>query len=93
MKYSQILRETADIYLPDGTDSQRSIMLDFSCVAIVRHPEVRDMHHPIFTFLCDLGCNVVDGKQFNEFSLREKRQGARFLWLNFAALVAEDMGI
>lgn len=93
MKYSQILRETADRYLPDGTYLLRYTVQNFSCIALVRHPEVRGMNHAIFNFLSDLGCDVGDGKQFAKFSIGEERQDARFLWLDFAALVTEDMGI
>lgn len=94
MKYSQILRETADRYLLDGTDiGIKFNVLSYSCIALVAHPEVRVMEHPIFGFLTKLGCNINSCSQFDEFASGEERQGARFLWLHFAALVAEDMGI
>lgn len=92
MRYSQILREVADNYLPDGKTSNSFNFGSYSCIAIAKHPKVKTMEHPIFDFLSSLGLDINRCNQFNDFAYGTKRQGARFLWLHFAALVAEDMG-
>ena len=44
-------------------------------------------------FIDSLGCSRRSLFEFNEFERGPERQGARYLWLKFAALVAESEGL
>ena len=50
-------------------------------------------HDQIIEGLKALGCNTRTIFEFNEFSNLDERQGARYLWLKFAALMAEEQGV
>jgi hypothetical protein len=93
MKTSEILRLAADKHLSHDSDTySQNEKRTFSCNAVrtacislgedcIRHLD----------FLSSLGC-PDSGWAFDEFENTYDKQGARFLWLDFAALVAEDMG-
>jgi len=107
MKLSELLRETADNHLSPicddlfRRDGSRLIRTHdyFSCCAISvcldRHPELDfwGSRKAALDFLVELGCPTSSGESFDEFRKGGQRQGARFLWLDFAALVAEDEGL
>jgi hypothetical protein len=44
-------------------------------------------------FLVSLGVDCESIEQFDEFDPGMERQGARYLWLDFARLVAEEEGL
>lgn len=105
MKISKILRLAADEYLQyhdaaDEDDHNRSLS-PYSCDAFNHALEYLAGGQTynwkvglakIEDFVYTLG---LDRRVFNafldDFEDKEDRQGARFLWLDFAALVAEDM--
>lgn len=89
MKVSEILRRAARENLWDGR-SHIHARREFSFHAVIW--AVEGWPKDALEFLRSLGVGR-DGNQFNEFRYGERRQGARFLWLEFAALVAEDEGI
>lgn len=88
MKISEILRKAANEHLWDRTGrlGEKEI---YSCDAIAC---VGANSWEAIRFCQSLGLNSYSLSAFNEFESGPKRQGARFLWLHFAALVAEDMG-
>jgi len=97
MKISEILRDAADRYLWDGSRGGHQV---FSCGAVEN--VLNDMtnledyayaYHHTFLFLKELGVNIHSEYEFDEVPRGEIRQCARFLWLDFAALVAEDEGL
>jgi hypothetical protein len=100
---SAALHLAADQYLWDGVNSfyRRSDTEGFSCWAIdnaidsYRLPwrDFGDFSERINEGLTTLGLDTGSMKQFNEFSTDEERQGARYLWLKFAALLAEEQGV
>jgi hypothetical protein len=48
---------------------------------------------PDWVPLVELGVDCSSMDQFAEFKQGETRQGARYLWLDFARLVAESEGV
>lgn len=101
-KISKILREAADEYLsPTGCESLDCAK--YSCDAVYNacykykvSPDA--IYVNVIYFLEELGVLAHYGDyhrpQFaDEFEAGPERQGARFLWLDFAALVAEDEGL
>ena len=44
-----------------------------------------------FAEKCGVNCHWT--RQFDEFEYGEERQGARFMWLEMLALIAEDEGL
>jgi hypothetical protein len=95
MKISEILRLAANEYLAASRDNYFCTNKKrFSCDAVeqaVRQaPDVSLF--VVYEFLQKLGVGIRSIREFREFeSVPENAQGARFLWLHFAALVAEDM--
>lgn len=86
MKTSEILRLAADKYLSDGTLVHQGAM--YSCNAVIFACKQNGLDAvPYLAFIHSLGCPYWSG-----FECSGETQGARFLWLDFAALVAEDMG-
>jgi hypothetical protein len=107
MKISTILRHAADNNLSPGTrdiyEYQGPSYVqthDFcSCLAVSLAQRDLTGDRPLYkkakpySFLVDLGLPTC-GLPFTEFEdCAEQQQGARFLWLDFAALVAEDEGL
>jgi len=103
MKISEILRKAADEHLKSVDDYDEGRMR-YSCNAVSNACSTLDRNHAenfkrVMDFLIELGvdCGRTDNginPQFaNDFEAGPERQGARFLWLDFAALVAEDEGL
>lgn len=93
---AKLLRKAANQHLWDGDWSKPSFGNEqFSCCAV----EIASIGLPYQTFfdalghLRRLGVRTESEGEFSEIAGYEARQGARFLWLHFAALVAEDGGI
>lgn len=63
----------------------------YSCEA-VREAAIALKYDPksADAFLVDLGVDIHSGDVYFEFEAGPERQGARFLWLLFAAEVAKD---
>lgn len=95
MKVSDILRDAADKFLWDGM-YEPSPALTYSCDAVLGGAmgdcDFSERRY-VRAFLGDLGVDDYGHYEFDEFEEGEERQGARFLWLDFAALVAEDEGL
>ena len=93
MKISEILRKAADRHLSsDGKDDFQRRIDFYSYVAVIYASGALDAR-PAEHFLQTLGVSLDSPSEFDEFPEGEIRQGARFLWLDFAALVAEDEGL
>lgn len=103
MKISKILHKAADKYLWDGfgsppnEEAQNEI---YSCLAI--HKVLIEKQYAnnfvscekiVSDFLKKMGLRTYSNIEFAEFKNTEEAQGARYLWLKFAALVAEDEGL
>jgi hypothetical protein len=84
MKISEVLHRAADERLSTGTDYHGYM---YSCDAI------GCSQMSTLRFVGNLGVNTDGFHQFDEFHIGQERQGARYLWLKFAALVAEDEGL
>ncbi len=82
-KVAEILREAADEWL-----SPLNCYSGYSCDAVLNASPSAE-YSPIMKFLRELGCNTFSFIAFKDVS-DDERQGARFLWLDFAALVAEE---
>lgn len=94
MKVSTILRRAADKYLWDGhAQLWNDDWQEFSCNAVEDAATSPHDRNKANDFLRGLGVNKWSAQEFSGFKRRSERQGARFLWLHFAALVAEDEGI
>lgn len=91
MKISEILRKAADGFL--WTGEQRDSDNRYSCGAVADVTDQKVDDSAACNFLMELGVDTWSYHAFDEFPEGEIRQGARFLWLDFAALVAEDEGL
>lgn len=90
---AELLRKAANEHLWDGAGELPPGVDALSCFAVIL-AEGADtgLYVATLAFLSRLGVNAWD-REFAEFEIGAERQGARFLWLHFAALVAEDGGI
>ena len=95
MKISDTLWEAANLYLDHGlVDFQLSGVNRYSCCAVdMAESKNKVPNTPGCDFLASLGVKQFAGNQFDEFEYGEERQGARYLWLDFARLVALDEGL
>lgn len=102
MKISEILHMAADEYLWDGCGPPPSGYAQnktYSCLAIsellCEKNKGSFFYHeePVFDFLKEMGIRTFSSLEFSEFKSAKEIQGARYLWLKFAALVAEDEGL
>ena len=84
----------ANKYLWDGFSEFEDFAWEFSCAATDESDRVLASLDPwdLEDFLESLGVDVGGETEFDEFEFGEVRQGARFLWLDFAALYAEELG-
>jgi hypothetical protein len=87
VKVSDVLWEAANKCLFDGEVG----VSVYSCaaIAVCAHILKTPPHNTIW-FLHNLGVVAYSMSEFNEFEAGEQRQGARYLWLMFAYLVALD---
>jgi hypothetical protein len=96
MKLSEVLWIAANEQLWDG-DLRYDNLSEYSCGAVSALISSPMIFSWTFTstikFLRELGVQSSCTKQFNEFDPGPERQGARYLWLDFARLVAEDEGL
>lgn len=101
MKLSKIFWLAANEYLPPKMtiDNQTAVGWGYSCWAILRAVErnvpsffFKEYVQKSSAFMRDLGCRD-DGWQFREFSEGPERQGARYAWLMFCSLYAEELGL
>ena len=88
MKISERLHRAADVYLSAKDDETESTRY-FSCDAVF----FDSWDKKTAEFLYDIGLDNHGYHEFDEFRNGIKRQGARYLWLKFAALVAESEGL
>ena len=96
MKISEILREAADVHLWHGEGRLwDSCQESYTCCAVCNVDCSAIEQRAVFRFLRRLGLDTESCSQFDDthFDDSAALQGARFLWLDFAALVAEDEGI
>lgn len=99
MKLGKALRKAADFYLWDGVAPYvygAGLPRIYTCDAVVFGGMAKcgsKATDKAVAFLRELGVYVHGFGEFDEFEAGEERQGARFLWLDFAALVAEDEGL
>ena len=96
-KIAKLLRRAANQHLWDGTESSLALrpgVDSFSCAAVMLAVYAcPDYPGPVIGFLRELGVRTWATCEFSEFKPGAARQGARFLWLHFAALVAEEDGV
>jgi len=89
MKISEVLRRAADEELNPFED-------DYSCDAIRRaHASMASSLScwDILLFVNRCGVDFLGNREFTEFHDIKQRQGARFQFLDLAALVAEEEGL
>ena len=92
-KISSILNAAADYHLSSGTDGNPKTTL-FSCHAVeyaCRELLLFSNNRRVKTI--EFLESLVGPEGLNFYYYKEERQGARYLWLKFAALVAEDEGL
>lgn len=90
MKISEAFRE-AQKKLWDGSGSLGEDKELYSCGTF----SFFRFHHLFWMSVhaSSYGCEVNAENQFDEFPFGEERQGARFMWLEMLALIAEDEGL
>lgn len=89
---SKLLADAADYHLADDDNGGYTCNLKqvYSCNAVMlQYEEDEEKDKEVLDFLRLLGM-PNHAKVFPEFAAGEERQGARYLWLKFASLVAKD---
>ena len=95
------LHLAADKYLAANlhqfvTDINKSM---FSCNAVADACDELDVNlGGVFVGLKNMGCDITSDSLFKQFqggsfTVIEKVQGMRYMWLKWAALVAEEQGV
>lgn len=100
---AQILHLAADKYLYSGSGQ---VLNFYSCCAIqsalsgflirgkLTISESKELERRIFKGLKNMGLNPSATNQFGEFAtFSRESQGARYAWLKFAAMIAEEQGV
>jgi len=89
-KISDLVWKAANKELWTGIGQRRWIDCEYSCVAASLICRSDNEWTRTRDFLKDLGCPINSYGVFREFRAGQERQGARYLWLDFARLVAES---
>lgn len=93
MKISEILHKAADEQLWDGC-SRKVGKFEFSCDAIKTVAGWSSKEAFVAQrFVNELGVPMYSLNAFINFKRTEDRQAARYSWLKFAAMVAEEEGL
>lgn len=96
---AEILHYAADVCLWDGitsvhwpdADPASCCAIGSACVALI--PKFSEEYfYRIDAGLRNMGLNT-DDVNFLTFQRGPKRQGARYAWLKFAAMIAEEQGV
>jgi hypothetical protein len=101
MKISQVLHKAADKNLAHDYESYIRHSMDkerYSCSAIGLALEYDDeMFDRILEGLKEMGCPTGSVYAFTDMGYNDdfdkETQGARYMWLKFAALMAEEQGV
>lgn len=99
MKISEVLHKAADTHLCHDSTSYRTPNKDrFSCYAIRLATEYDDeLYGRIEEGLENMGCPTRAIFAFTRLGYDDdmdlETQGARYMWLKFAALMAEEQGV
>lgn len=101
MKISELLHKAADEHLAhDSASWAFDGKAEFSCHAVWHacSPPYTEMYEQILKGLKEMGCPVNSSYapslwEMNSYEVTEQTQGARYMWLKFAALMAEEQGV
>lgn len=101
VKISKVLHLAADKYLWDGVGGIKFYGDEYSCIAVrlavqqirASNPEACVPTSDIFDGLTKMGVDCRSSWEFYFFKEGPERQGARYLWLKWAALMAEEQGV
>jgi hypothetical protein len=94
-KISEILHLAADKYLWDGVSDDYSTE-EYTCHAVKE--AITDLwawgvELAVFEGLMRMGVNPHSCYEFAEYAPGPNRQKARYNWLKFAAMIAEEQGV
>lgn len=101
MKISKVLHKAADKHLAHDYDSFAHPSLDkerFSCTAIsLAVNNDYELEERVRIGLQNMGCPTDSVYAFTDMGYDDdldiETQGARYMWLKFAALMAEEQGV
>jgi hypothetical protein len=107
IKISKILHQAADKYLWNGIGGRcPSGKAEYSCEAVMfrlyelGYEDWYELRLRIFDGMQRMGLNTHSLSAFDEFENQDNfvratpaSQGARYAWLKFAALIAEEQGV
>jgi hypothetical protein len=101
MKISQVLHKAADKHLAHDYESyihHAWIKERFSCCAVeLAVGNNLELEYRVKAGLKEMGCPTGSSYAFSDMGyndeLDEDTQGARYMWLKFAALMAEEQGV
>jgi hypothetical protein len=96
-KISEILHLAADEYLWTGYSKDPRNLSIYSCFAIDLAIDDLDLSASrtgkLFKGLGEMGLDIGSITAFEEFRYGPQRQAARYAWLKFAAMIAEEQGV
>jgi hypothetical protein len=87
---AEVLHYAADNFLANSGIPSRGTHY-YSCLAVKK--SARILRVPSYQIMIGLRNMGVDPASIVEFSDVRDTQGARYLWLKFAALIAEEQGV
>jgi hypothetical protein len=90
---AELLHKAADSHLSRAGVGGRDKEVE-SCTAVVVAAEKMNVdYRPVWHGLQEMGVYTFSFMQFEEFPRGPERQAARYAWLKFAALIAEEQGV
>ncbi len=101
-KISEFLHHAADYALAFNEEDNYSGKMKYSCNAVrmALECDTSDLEERIFAGLEAMGCDTECTTSFKNlgyedgnWEIYEDTQGARYIWLKFAALMAEEQGV
>jgi hypothetical protein len=94
---AEVLHRAADKFLWNGSGRNPIRIPTCSCFAVAaalgRDPEDYKPFGPVYTGLRRMGVDPFEIGLFDEFEYGPERQAARYAWLKFAAMIAEEQGV
>jgi hypothetical protein len=89
---AELLHRAADRHLSSAGAGGRDKEVESCCAVIVAAQKMDVDYRPVWHGLQEMGVNF-SFYEFEEFPRGHERQAARYAWLKFAAMIAEEQGV
>jgi hypothetical protein len=92
MTIAELLHRAADRHLSSAGVGGFDTEVESCSAVMVAAKKMNVDYHPVCHGLQEMGVNL-SYMQFEEFPRGPERQAARYAWLKFAAMIAEEQGV